>query len=117
VTAKTPDGKEVFKKSKIYMPVPQQLGRGDRMGRGPYEKSGMIRESGLPPHKTVTEKFEINFPFEDVKEGDKSVRKILAHDMTIDIELWYLPFGVKDEENSFLWQKVTKSVSISKTGK
>lgn len=116
MTAKTPDGKEIFKQSKIYMPVPQQLGRGDRMGRGPYEKSGMIRDSSLPPLRTVTEKFEIPFPVEDVKEGQRTVRKTIANDMTIDVELWYLPFGTKTD-SPFLWRKVTKQISISKTGK
>lgn len=116
MTAKTPDGKEIFKESKIYMPVPQQLGRGDRMGRGPYEKSGIIRDSSLPPNKTVTEKFEIPFPVEDVKEGGKVTRKILSYDMTVDIELWYLPFGTKTD-SPFLWHKVTKKIEISKTGK
>lgn len=116
MTAKTADGKEIFKESKIYMPVPQQLGRGDRMGRGPYEKSGIIRDSSLPPHRTVTEKFEIPFPVEEVKEGGKVIRKVLSHDMTVDIELWYLPFGTKTD-SPFLWHKVTKKVEISKTGK
>lgn len=87
------------------------------MGRGPYEKSGMIRESGLPPHRTVTEKYAISFPQQEVKEGEKTVMKLLSNEMIIDIELWYLPFGVKDSDNSFLWQKVTKQVTVSKTGK
>lgn len=116
MTAKTPDGKEIFKASKIYMPVPQQLGRGDRMGRGPYEKSGIIRDSSLPPNKTISERFEIPFPAEETKEGGKTVRKILSHDMDIDVELWYLPFGTKTD-SPFLWQKYTKRISISKTGK
>ena len=50
MTAKDSKGKELFKQSKIYMPIPQQLGRGDKMGRGPYEKSGIIRDSSLPPN-------------------------------------------------------------------
>lgn len=116
MTAKTVDGKEIFKTSKIYMPVPQQLGRGDRMGRGPYEKSGIIRDSSLPPYKTIAEKFEIPFPVEEVKEGGKVIRKVLNHDMTVDIELWYLPFGTKTD-SPFLWRKVTKKIKISKTGK
>jgi hypothetical protein len=33
VTAKTNDGKVFFKEEKIYMPIPQQMGRGDKMGR------------------------------------------------------------------------------------
>ena len=30
------------------MPVPQQLGRGNRMGRGPYEKSGLVQRDAEP---------------------------------------------------------------------
>ncbi len=114
MTAKTPDGKEIFKESKVYMPVPGKMGRGDKMGRGPYEKSGILRDTALPPLKTVKEKFDIHFPFKDVKEGEKTVRKILANEMTIDVELWYHPFGKKEEEHSFLFGKATKKVSIEK---
>ncbi len=114
MTAKTPDGKEIFNESKVYMPVPGRRGRGDKMGRGPYEKSGILRDTALPPLKTVTEKFDIFSPFEDVKEGEKTVRKTLANEMTIDVELWYHPFGAKEEEHSFLFGKVTKKVGIEK---
>jgi hypothetical protein len=102
VTAKNNAGKEIFKASKIYMPIPQQLGRGDKMGRGPYEKSGLIRDTGLPPNRPVKEDFEILFP-----SGE--------YDMTVDVELMYLPFGNK-ESGQFTWQKVTKKVSIEKGG-
>ncbi len=84
------------------MPIPQQLGRGDKMGRGPYEKSGLIRDTGLPPNRPVKEDFEILFP-----AGE--------YDMTVDVELMYLPFGNK-EGGQFTWQKVTKKVSIEKGG-
>ena len=115
MTAKDSKGKELFKQSKVYMPIPQQLGRGDKMGRGPYEKSGIIRDNGLPPNRPVHESFEIPFPVEDVKKDDKLVRNILDYDMTIDVELMYLPFGTK-ESGTFIWQKVTKKVSIEKGG-
>jgi len=97
------------------MPIPQQLGRGDKMGRGPYEKSGIIRDTGLPPDRLVTEKFDIPFPAEFSKKDGKDVTKILDFDMTIDVELMYLPFGTK-ESGQFTWQKVTKKVSIEKGG-
>ena len=115
MTAKDSKGKELFKQSKIYMPIPQQLGRGDKMGRGPYEKSGILRDTSLPPNKSVVENFEIFFPVSEVKQGDKVVRKILDYDMTVDVELMYLPFGTK-ESGQFTWQKVTKKVSIEKGG-
>lgn len=98
------------------MPIPQQFGRGDRMGRGPYEKSGLIRETSLHPHKTVTEKFDILFPLKEVKDGDKVIKVPAVYDMIIDVELWYLPYGTKEADGQ-LWKKETKSVSITKTGK
>ena len=102
MTAKNNSGKEIFKQSKIYMPIPQQLGRGDKMGRGPYEKSGIIRDNGLPPDRPVHENFEIPYP-----AGE--------YDMTVDVELMYLPFGTV-ESGKFSWQKVAKKVSIEKGG-
>jgi hypothetical protein len=115
VTARDSKGKELFKQSKTYMPIPQQLGRGDKMGRGPYEKSGIIRDSSLPPGRLVQESYEIPFPVEEVKKDDKVVRNITDYDMTIDVELMYLPFGTK-ESGQFTWHKVTKKVSIEKGG-
>ena len=97
------------------MPIPQQLGRGDKMGRGPYEKSGIIRDTSLPPNRPVMESFEILFPSEYEKKDGKPVLNILDYDMTVDVELWYLPFGTKSDD-PFLWQKVTKKVSIEKGG-
>ena len=89
------------------------MGRGDKMGRGPYEKSSIVRDTALPPLRTVTEKFTIPYPYKDVKKGKKKVRKILSHDMNVDVELWYLPFGSKKDE-PFLFRKVTRKVSIEK---
>jgi hypothetical protein len=97
------------------MPVPEQLGRGDKMGRGPYEKSGMLRDTTLPPGRTVIENFEIPFPVEEVTKDGKAVRTIKDYDMIVDVELMYLPFGTK-ESGQFTWQKVTKKVSIEKGG-
>ena len=96
------------------MPIPQQLGRGDKMGRGPYEKSGIIRDNGLPPNRPVQEAFEIPFPAEFSKKDGKDVTTILDYDMTVDMELTYEPFG--DKETGITWQKVTKKVSIEKGG-
>lgn len=115
MTAKDSKGKELFKESKIYMPIPHQLGRGDKMGRGPYEKSGVLRDTSLPPGRPVHESFTIPFPTEEVKKGDTIVRNIKDHEMTVDIELWYLPFGTKTSD-AFLWHKATKKVSLEKGG-
>ena len=98
------------------MPVPQQLGRGDRMGRGPYEKSGLIEDTGLPPGKMVHERFEIPYPLVEVEENGKMVSKPLDYDLNIEVKLWYLPFGSANSD-PFLWREFAKTVSISKGGK
>lgn len=116
MTAKTKDGKEVYKNSKIYMPVPQQFARGDRMGRGPYEKSGMLRDTSIPPHKTIIEKFEIPLYTESKDKDGKKTRTKIADDFIVTAELWYMPYGVKDD-SARMWQKFTKEINLSKSGK
>ncbi len=117
VTTKTPDGKIINQQEKTYMPIPQQFGRGDKMGRGPYEKSGLLRDTSLPPLRTVKETFYIPLYTESKVEG-KLVRNLINNNVTVEVELWYLPYGKKDDEgNSQMWQKVTKKLSIAKGGK
>jgi len=94
----------VFNEEKIYMPVPQQMGRGDKMGRGPYEKSGLIEDTSLPPGKKVEERYEIYFPIE---EG-----KLLADEYEVNVKLWYLPYGTMNSD-PFLWRDETRKVKIS----
>jgi hypothetical protein len=98
------------------MPVPQQLARGDRMGRGPYEKSGIIEDTGLPPGRSVHERFEIAYPLKDVEENGKTVSKPSSYDLNIEVKLWYLPFGSMNS-SPFLWREFKKTVSISSKGK
>ncbi len=98
------------------MPVPQQLARGDRMGRGPYEKSGLIEDTGLPPGKLVKERFEIFYPLEEVEVNGKTVEKPSAYDLDIEVKLTYLPFGTPNSD-PFVWKEFTKRVSISQSGK
>lgn len=117
VTAKTNDGKVFFNGEKIFMPIPQQFGRGDKMGRGPYEKSGLLRDSSLPPHKTVKEEFSIPVYQETTKDG-KVTRSIIANDFTVDVELWYLPYGKKDDPgNAQKWFAESKTMHIEPGGK
>ncbi len=101
--AKTFEGKEVSRQSKIYMPHPARFGITDRMGRGPYEKSGMIRDTGLPPLRPVRETFEIVFPFKDTTEGN---RRLTVDTMEVEVRLLYLPFGEKTQDH-FVW-KISK---------
>jgi len=117
VTAKTKDGKQFYASEKIFMPVPQQLGRGDKMGRGPYEKSGMLSDSSLPPLKTIQQEFSIPVYTEEQKDG-KTVRTIIANDFTVDVEVWYLPYGKKDDPgNAQKWFATTKTLHIAQGGK
>jgi len=115
VIARAPDGKEVSRTSKIYMPAPGKMGYGKEMGRGPYEKAGLIRDTALPPHRTIVETFEIPFPNEKVKRGKEIYGKPLFKEMDIDVELWYVPFGETEGPAARwnqLWRKLTKKVTI-----
>jgi len=97
--------------------IPQQFGRGDKMGRGPYEKSGMLRDNSLPPNRTVKEQFVIPVYTDETRDG-KLVRTILTNDFTVDVELWYLPYGKKDDPgNAQKWFAETRQMTIAKGGK
>jgi hypothetical protein len=99
------DGKEIFSESRTYMPVPQKLGNGTTMGRGPYEKSGMVEDTGLPVNRTVTERFDIVLP---VPPGEAATAR---REVDVSVKLWYLPFGTKNAD-PFLWRDVSKRVAI-----
>ena len=88
------------------MPHPARFGMTDQMGRGPYEKSGMIRDTGLPPMRTVKETFEIKFPFEDIGAGPAKQRKITTDELEVEVRLLYLPYGERNQDH-FVW-KISK---------
>lgn len=99
------------------MPIPQQMGRGDKMGRGPYEKSGLVRDTSIPPRRTIKEEFSIPVYKEEQKDG-KKVRTIIANDFDIEVEVWYLPYGKKDDPgNAQKWFTTTKAMHIEAGGK
>jgi hypothetical protein len=104
VTAKDPSGKVVLSESKVFMPVPHQLGIGDRMGRGPYDKSELLVKWGLHPLEEKKEEFRILLPAKDKKPE--------SLEYTLKVELWYFPFGKKDEYAQ-LWKKEVKKVRFS----
>ncbi len=66
------------------------------MGRGPYEKSGLLRETSIPPLARVHEVFEITYPFNDVEMGDTTRRELAQDELNVSVVLWYLPFGEFD---------------------
>jgi hypothetical protein len=109
-------GKEVFSAERIFMPIPQQLGRGHRMGRGPYEKSGLLEDTSLPPLRTVTTDYDIFFPFEERETEGDTVRTFPSESLDVTVQLWYLPFGTRDDD-SFLWREQTSRVTLPMAGK
>ena len=96
------EGDEVFYEEKLYMPVPERFARDGVMGRGPYEKSGIVADTGLPPNREVDEHFEILFPYE---KGDK------ASSLDLTVQLWYLPYGSM-EDDPFLWKEYTETLNM-----
>ena len=95
------------------MPIPQQLGRGDRMGRGPYEKSGILQDSALPPLRTVASVYDIFFPVKDEEREDgETVRTFPSDRLEIEVRLWYLPYGTM-EDDPFLWFEEKRTVKIT----
>jgi hypothetical protein len=94
------------------MPVPQQFATGDKMGRGPYEKSGLVEDTSLPPGKKVEERFELYFLAKDVQDGGKNVRKVLEDEYDISVKLWYLPYGDL-QSDPFLWREENRKVQVS----
>jgi len=82
------------------------------MGRGPYEKSGFLEDNSLPPLRTVTTSYDIFFPVKEVEKDDEVVRTYPSNSMDIDIKLWYLPFGTKDDD-AFLWREEQRKVSFT----
>ncbi len=98
------------------MPVPQQLGRGDRMGRGPYEKSGLLEDTSIPPLRTVSFNYDIFFPVHDEERDDEVVRTFPSDRLDVEVKLWYLPYGTMDAD-PFLWQEYNKAVTIVTQGR
>lgn len=96
MTAKTTDDKEIYKESKIFMPFPGRFGRGNEMGRGPYEKSGILRETSIPPLARVHETFEITYPFVEAAKSKTKQKELLNDELNVSVVLWYLPFGEFD---------------------
>ena len=98
------------------MPVPQQMGKGDRMGRGPYEKSGLLEDSSLPPLRTITQSYDIFFPVKVEEKDGKKISTITSDSLDVEVKLWYLPYGTMDDD-PFLWKEFKKTVKISTSGK
>ncbi len=112
VTAKSDDGSEIFFEEKTYMPIAQSYGRGEMMGRGPFDKSSLIVDMGLMPLQKVTERYEIPVPeelFGGVGETAGGSRK----EVEVGIRLVYLPYGtMRPSDTPFTWREVRKRVPL-----
>lgn len=115
MTAKTEDGKEIFRESKIYMPQATNS-RGDAMVYGAHFKMGYTRDTSLQPLQTRVETYEIKFPYEDVEKerGKPKVREPRAKDMNVTVELRYQldPAPGEAGKDSFVLYNTTRKVSI-----
>ena len=61
VTATSPDGQQVFKTERIYMPQATNS-KGSTMALGPDKKLGFIRDTSVQPFAPKEEIMEIDFP-------------------------------------------------------
>ena len=113
VTAKTKDGKEIYKDSKIYM-TQATNSRDDAMVYGAHFKMGYVRDTSLQPLQTRIEKYEIKIPYEDVEKDGKKTREIKNKDVEVTIELRYQADPAIGEmgKDSFTMFKTTKVVSV-----
>lgn len=115
MTAKTPDGAEIFKDSKIYM-TQATNSRGDAMVYGAHFKMGYTADTSLQPNQTKVENYVIKFPYEDVeKEKDKPKERVIkAKEMDVTVELRYQldPATGETGKDSFVFYKTTRKVTI-----
>lgn len=78
------------------------------MGRGPYDKSGLIEDTGLPVNRTVSERFDFRLP-DGGNPGAGGPTGRSPRDVKVSVKLFYLPFGQMDV-SPVLWHEVVKSV-------
>jgi len=81
------------------------------MGRGPYEKSGLLRETSLAPLARVHEHFEITYPFAEVTTGDVTQRELTSDELKVTVKLSYLPFGEFDSY-AVTWFEEEKNLDL-----
>ncbi len=95
VTAKKADGTQVFSQEKVYMQVPQYLGRGNKMGRAAYEKTGVVEDSSLLPGEAVHEKFDFTLEPDEAAAGKN--RKLFSE---LEVYVTIRQLNPDDAQNS-----------------
>ena len=97
VTAKTLDGKEVFKDERHYHPQATSC-LNEKMVYGAQNKASYVRDTSLQPYESKDETFEIKLP-----EGVRTV------DVTVD-----LTYEIQTPDNKVQIHKVTKRVTLDR---
>jgi len=82
------------------------------MGRGPYEKCGLLRDTCIPPLKKVKEVFEIPFPYADVEKDGKKTRELTEDELLVEVKLWYVPFGEFKNDDKVLFFSEEKKIDL-----
>lgn len=102
MTAKTKEGKEVFKSEKIYMlHAGDSRNESDQMVYTPALKLGFLEENTFQPLQTRTENYELKFP-----EGIKEL------DVNVELRFQYGPEVGTIGKDSYILYKTTKTVSV-----
>lgn len=113
VSAKASDGSEIFFDEKIYMPIAQTNGRGNLMGKGPFEKTSMIVDTSLRPLTTVKERYEISVP-KELYDGSVKTEGARKKEVEVSVKLVYLPYGTMNPSDTpFTWHEVVKKVPLT----
>lgn len=103
VTAKTLDGKEVFKDERHYHTQATNC-LNEKMVYGAQNKSSYVRDTSLQPYKSTDETFEIKLPVDD--KGAPTLRTV---DVTVD-----LFYEIQVPDNKVQIHKVTKRVTLDR---
>jgi hypothetical protein len=97
VTAKTPDGKDVYSKERHYHPQATTC-RDNKMIYGAQWKTQYIRDTSLQPYGEKAETFEIQLP--------KGVRTV---DLTVELR-----YEINKPANQIVIQRMTERVSVDR---
>ena len=97
MTAKSTEGKDLFKDERHYHPQATNC-LNEKMVYGAQNKSSYVRDTSLQPYESKDETFEIKLP-----EG------VRAADVTVE-----LVYEVQNPENRVPIHKVTRRVSLDR---
>lgn len=97
VTAKTPDGKEIFRDERHYHTQATTC-RDEKMVYGAHNKASYVRDTSLQPYSAKEETFEIKLP-----EGVRTV------DVTVELN-----YELQIPDNKIPIHKVTKRVTLDR---